>query len=172
MITLNGDGTVTFRLYAPRADHVELLGDFTKWEHGRLDLSRETDRHFAGPATGPASVEDEPTGWWAIRMHVPAGDHAFCYLVDGHCWMPDYAAGGVKRNEYGNWVSLICVARATAAPVGIKAKAIEASVPGRDAETAADAHPDREHALVRATGEDATRESWRIEGCCDAVHPW
>jgi hypothetical protein len=40
---------------------------------------------------------------------VPDGDHSFSYLVDGQYWMPDYAANGLHRNEYGRWTSNLCV---------------------------------------------------------------
>jgi 1,4-alpha-glucan branching enzyme len=104
MVTGKDDGVYQFRVYLPHAGNVELVGDFTEWSARRITM-----RH-------------EPPGWWTATVCLAVGDHTFCYLVDGQLWMPDYAANGVKRNEYGNWVSQL-------------------AVPGRDAGAPDDAEP-------------------------------
>jgi hypothetical protein len=134
MLTMNADGSVTFRVYAPRAECVELLADFTGWVHGLLVMQRE---------------EGEELGWWRVSADPPAGDHAFCYLVDGRCWMPDYAAHGVTRNEYGNLVSLVTVPARAGGCESAETHAINAVVHG-----------------------EPLRESWKIDGCCAARVPW
>lgn len=145
MITADPSGVVTFRIYAPHADQVELLADFSHWERGRYPMSRG---------------EGDDEGWWYVTALVPEGDHAFVYLVDGRCWLPDYAASGVKRNEYGNWVSLISVPEHSRAPLRL--------VP----DDAADASGQEHHELALAEHLDIVlRESWRIDGCCNAAHP-
>lgn len=107
MVTVERDGSLTFRVYLPHARSVELVADFTAWGTGRLALKREC-------APGDESVADaEPgqccEGWWTITTQAPDGDHAFSYLIDEQWWLPDYAAHGVRRNEHGHWTSLLFV---------------------------------------------------------------
>jgi 1,4-alpha-glucan branching enzyme len=116
MVTVERDGTLTFRVYLPHAQSVELVADFTEWGTGRVALTREEP----APAVAGTGVEnrlfrdgtpdDAPgEGWWSIRVRAPDGDHAFSYLIDDQWWLPDYAAHGVKRNEEGHWTSLLFV---------------------------------------------------------------
>ena len=42
MVTVECDGSLTFRVYLPHAQSVDLVADFTEWGTGRLSLSRET----------------------------------------------------------------------------------------------------------------------------------
>jgi 1,4-alpha-glucan branching enzyme len=97
MITAQSDGTTRFRVYLPHASTVELVGDFTNWRDGRLAMTREHP------------------GWWDITIPVSNGEHHFCYLVDGHIWLADYAAHGVKLNGYGGWISRLQVTNAVPA---------------------------------------------------------
>ena len=87
-------GCMAFQVYLPHAQRVELVGDFTGWEHRAIPMHRG---------------EGDDNGWWKTDCRVPAGDHSFSYLVDGRYWMPDYAAHGVHRNEYGQWTSNLTV---------------------------------------------------------------
>lgn len=87
----SGLGVVVFRVYLPNATSVHVVGVFTGWEGGALSLSREGD------------------GWWRVAVELPAGDHDFAYLVDGHCWMPDYASNGLRRDGEGRWISTVRV---------------------------------------------------------------
>jgi 1,4-alpha-glucan branching enzyme len=82
-------------MYMPHAGSVELLGTFCDWKAER--------------GGGAVELERGEDGWWTARMSLPEGDHEFCYLVDGRTWMPDYAAGGVRRSSSGRWVSLLSV---------------------------------------------------------------
>jgi 1,4-alpha-glucan branching enzyme len=99
MVQLQVDGSVQFELFMPDARDVKLAGSFTGWKDRAIVMS------------GP----DE--GWWTIKLYLPPGDHEFQYLVDDSVWLADYAAHGVKRNEFGEWVSLLHVAAKSA--VGI-----------------------------------------------------
>lgn len=92
MIVCNPDGCVTFRVFLPHAARVELLGNFTEWRDGAIVMVREHP------------------GWWTLTAKVPAGEHQFCYLVDGSIWLADYAAHGVKLNPHGGWTSRLVVA--------------------------------------------------------------
>ncbi len=98
MIAINNDGTVTFRMFLPHAARVELLGDFTSWRNGRIAMQRENP------------------GWWTATIPVAGGEHLFCYVVDGSIWLADYAAHGVRLNDYGGWVSQLRVSAATVEP--------------------------------------------------------
>lgn len=88
------DGRMEFQVYLPHAERVELVGDFTDWEKRALPMRRG---------------DGDQRGWWRAACRVPDGDHSFSYLVDGRYWMPDYAANGVHRNEYGQWTSNLTV---------------------------------------------------------------
>lgn len=85
---------IRFQIYLPHAERVELMGDFTNWEAQPIEMKR-------GDGDG--------SGWWTAECDIPEGDHTFSYLVDGHYWMPDYAASGLHRNEYGRWTSNLTV---------------------------------------------------------------
>ena len=91
MICTTTDGRVQFMAFLPHASGVELLGDFTDWR------------------SSPVVMRREGAGWWVAEVEVPAGEHHFCYLVDGSIWLADYAAHGVKLNGYGGWVSRLSV---------------------------------------------------------------
>jgi len=116
MVTFESDGSLTFRVYLPHASSVELVADFTEWAESRLALKREEGPRERSSRLSERGVVDEPLGdasgargWWSLRVTAPEGDHAFSYLVDSTWWLPDYAAHGVKRNEHGNWTSLLFV---------------------------------------------------------------
>lgn len=96
MVNVTESGRCDFRLYMPHAGSVELIGTFCGWKPERHEGAKELER--------------DADGWWTVRAELPPGDHEFCYLVDGRMWMPDYAAGGVRRSSTGRWVSLLSVA--------------------------------------------------------------
>ena len=80
-----------FRVYLPDAATVDLVGTFTGWQDGARRMTRDN------------------SGWWSITMSLCADDHEFSYLVNGSAWLPDYAAGGIRRNGFGGWVSQLHV---------------------------------------------------------------
>lgn len=83
-----------FEVYLPHAERVELMGDFTNWDSRPIEMDRGNG---------------ENAGWWSAECDIAAGDHVFSYLVDGRYWMPDYAASGLHRNEFGRWTSNLTV---------------------------------------------------------------
>jgi hypothetical protein len=93
MVSVTETGPCEFRMYMPHAGSVELVGTFCDWQ----------------PERGGVELECDADGWWTARVSLAEGDHEFCYLVDGRIWMPDYAAGGVRRSATGRWVSLLSV---------------------------------------------------------------
>ncbi|MGD9690710.1 MAG: hypothetical protein AB7K52_13585 [Phycisphaerales bacterium] len=103
MVTNLPDGSVRFRVFLPHAATVELLGTFTEWREGGLEMKRVHP------------------GWWEATVAVPPGEHQFCYLADGSVWLADYAAHGVKLNSYGSWTSRLCVEAPAACAAGAAA---------------------------------------------------
>lgn len=86
MVERLADGRVEFKLHAPRARDVRIVGS----------LGSEIEMKPAGD------------GWWSTRQSVAPGDHEFRYLVDQRRLVTDWAAGGV-RFEKGEWISLLHV---------------------------------------------------------------
>ena len=91
MVTTTDSGLTKFRIYVPDGERVQLLGTFTGW-HDQ-----------------PISMDPVGDGWHEAALEIRAGDHEFQYLIDGRRWLADYAAGGMKRNEFGCWVSQLHV---------------------------------------------------------------
>ncbi len=116
MVTVEQDGSLSFRVYLPHAQRVELVADFTDWGAGRLALRREHEEleparidWDTSESESPSQRDEREEGWWSIRVLAPDGDHAFSYLIDDQWWLPDYAAHGVMRNAEGHWTSLLFV---------------------------------------------------------------
>ncbi len=99
MISCLPNGSVRFRVFLPHATSVQLVGTFTDWRGHAVSMDRQHP------------------GWWQVEANVQSGEHQFCYLVDGHLWLADYAAHGVKLNGYGGWVSRLQVEAAAAAGI-------------------------------------------------------
>lgn len=97
MVTALVGGASEFRLFAPHASVVEVLGDFTGW-HDR-----------------PAAMTREPGGWWTLHLSLAPGDYEFQYRIDGRVWQADFAAHGVRRAREGAWVSCWHVPQVVAA---------------------------------------------------------
>lgn len=76
MVTIEGDGTVVFSLFAPQADEVELIGAFDGWFEQILPMQRAAD------------------GVWSVHLNLPGGTYLFRYRVDGDVWQLDDAAHG------------------------------------------------------------------------------
>lgn len=77
--------TVQFAFHAPHAEQVELVGDFTEWQPGRILLS------------GP-----DESGHWTTRITLPAGRHEYLFLVDGREWVTDPRAPARRPDGFGN----------------------------------------------------------------------
>ena len=73
--------TVHFEIHAPDAQSVELVGTFTGWQPGRLQL------------TGP-----DASGHWTTDVNLPAGRYEYGFLVDGQHWVADPNAD-LRRND-------------------------------------------------------------------------
>lgn len=91
MVTTLPTGELEFKVFAPFAASVEVLGTFTGWFES------------------PVRLADQGGGWWVGRVAVTPGDHDFQYRIDGESMMADYAAHGVALNRFGQWVSRLAV---------------------------------------------------------------
>ena len=98
MVKQTNDDRQTFRLLRPGASSVELVGSFTGWHDGAIQMESQGD------------------GWWAASVPLEPGDYEFVYFVDGWDRIPDYAATGVKMNGFGQWVSVLTVEEAPVSP--------------------------------------------------------
>ena len=107
MVSLTGSGSVSFRVFAPQAARVQLVGSFTGWREGAVGMER-TDE-----------------GWHRVELELAPGDHEFQYLMDGSVWLADYAAGGVRMNEFGTWVSRLHVPAVSTRSVGVSPGALQ-----------------------------------------------
>ncbi|MDE1976556.1 MAG: hypothetical protein KGL04_10615 [Elusimicrobia bacterium] len=56
---------VTFRLRAPKAKSVSVIGEFNAWKGGTFVLNRKG------------------RGWWEASLALPAGRYHYLFLVDG-----------------------------------------------------------------------------------------
>ncbi len=76
---------VQFVFHAPGAKQVELVGDFTDWQTGRILLE------------GP-----DDAGRWTTRIALPEGRHEYLFLVDGRSWQTDPLAQVRRPDGFGN----------------------------------------------------------------------
>jgi 1,4-alpha-glucan branching enzyme len=79
-----GNGRIqTFRLAAPAARSVQLVGDFTHWQHK------------------PISMEKTADGLWRAAVALTPGAHQYRFLVDGQ-WQDDPECRMRVSNPYGS----------------------------------------------------------------------
>jgi hypothetical protein len=76
--------TVHFALRAPGAQSVELVGNFTGWQTGRILL------------LGP-----DASGHWTADVELPPGRHEYAFLVDGQEWVADPLAEILRPDGFG-----------------------------------------------------------------------
>ena len=76
---------VQFELHAPAARHVELVGDFTSWQPGSIQLD------------GP-----DESGHWSATVELPAGRYEYLFLVDGREWVTDPRADAHRPDGFGH----------------------------------------------------------------------
>lgn len=82
MTSITDDGYAEFRFFRPGASNVFLVGDFNDWRTDQLRMV------------------PQDSGYWALRLHLPAGDHKFRYVADG-LWYTDFASFGVHPGRFG-----------------------------------------------------------------------
>jgi len=79
---------VNFYCAAPKAQRVELTGDFNHWHP--LPMQRLLD------------------GWWFKRLELSHGHHLYRFIVDGKAEL-DPSASGVGHDEQEERASLVAV---------------------------------------------------------------
>jgi hypothetical protein len=85
-----GQVTVSFRLEAPSASRVSLVGDFNGWRPGKLELK---------PGQG---------GVWEITVPLRRGGiYTYDFLIDGQQWVPDPHAESQVDDGFGGLASVL-----------------------------------------------------------------
>lgn len=79
-----------FILFAPAATQVELTGSFTGWQ-----------RVAMRPSGG--------SGYWELKLPVPAGEHRFVYILDGRQRVPDPTLPASEKDDFGGHNSILNV---------------------------------------------------------------
>lgn len=82
---------VRFELFAPRASRVALAGTFNRWD----------------PAATPL-VRAGSDGMWTVTLALPAGQHQYGFIVNGHDWVTDPVAPAVD-DGFGRRNSVVSV---------------------------------------------------------------
>lgn len=72
----------SFTYFAPSAENVSLVGDFTSWEEEPIALKKAKD------------------GTWTATIPLPPGMHEYRFKVDGE-WRNDDACTWRKANAFG-----------------------------------------------------------------------
>jgi hypothetical protein len=75
---------VHFEIHAPDAQRVELVGTFTGWQTGQMQL------------IGP-----DASGHWTTDVELPAGRHEYSFLVNGQQWVTDPRADVRRADGFG-----------------------------------------------------------------------
>jgi hypothetical protein len=83
---------VRFVCAAGSASRVALVGDFNGWDAAATPM-----RHEPG------------TGTWTVTVSLPAGWHAYAFLVDGKHWIPDPQAPLAPSDDFGEPRSVVVV---------------------------------------------------------------
>ena len=79
---------VNFYCAAPKAERVEITGDFNHWH--------------------PVAMQRLLDGWWFKRLELSHGHHLYRFIVDGKVEL-DPAASGVGHDELDERASLVAV---------------------------------------------------------------
>jgi len=73
----------TFRIRAPGAERVQVVGDFTHWQQSPINLKPEAD------------------GLWQASVSLPPGTYHYRFLVDGQ-WRDDPECTLRVANPFGS----------------------------------------------------------------------
>lgn len=82
--------SVTFRLHAPGAHEVAVVGDFNHWQVGAIRLT-----------------DPDGNGTWSATVRVPRGRHQYQFVIDGKQWLPDPEAPLEVDDGFGNKNSVL-----------------------------------------------------------------
>lgn len=79
-----------FKLFAPEAKEVTLVGDFSNWQENECPMRRAKD------------------GSWKKRLQLNPGRYEYRFVVDGH-WWTDPENPARQQNPYGQDNSVLVV---------------------------------------------------------------
>jgi len=82
---------VQFRLVAPEASAVSLVGSFSDWQSDQYTMGREDG------------------GVWSLTLPLAIGEHQYQFVVDGQRWVPDPTAHAQVDDGFGGTNSVIVV---------------------------------------------------------------
>ena len=72
----------SFAYFAPSAENVMLVGDFTEWEQNPITLKKQKD------------------GTWKANVELQSGEYQYRFLVDGQ-WQDDSQCPDRRDNGFG-----------------------------------------------------------------------
>jgi hypothetical protein len=98
VVCAGGDATTVFSLVAPPAKAVFVAGEFNHWSQTATPLKRD------------------PNGRWSVTVPLPAGKHAYKFVVDGE-WKVDDANPEQTRDGFGGLNSVMTVTDSGVDPV-------------------------------------------------------
>jgi hypothetical protein len=104
----NPDGSRTLLLQVPRAQSVEVMGDFTDWTPVELVPLDRRAGSGAAAARRRAGRGDAANDVWAVALVLAPGVHRVNVRVDGGPWRPPPGLS-VVRDEFGGEVGLLVV---------------------------------------------------------------
>jgi 1,4-alpha-glucan branching enzyme len=87
-VTQINDAVVFVTLY-PRADSVQIAGDFNNWQPGKTQMQKVGD-----------------SGVWQTKIKMPAGKYRYRLVVDGQ-WQQDPYNELTELNPFGGFNSVI-----------------------------------------------------------------
>jgi len=82
-VQANSKKRARFRLVAPEAEEVFLVGDFTRWQDSPMKMNKNAK------------------GEWTKQVSLDPGEYQYQYIVDGS-WWTDPATPERVRNEFGS----------------------------------------------------------------------
>ena len=83
---------VRFKLRAPLAKQLALVGDFNSWDSRATPMTRDT-----------------ATGAWEVSITLPEGRYLYAFVADGKQWLPDPEAPLASPDDFARQNSVLVV---------------------------------------------------------------
>jgi hypothetical protein len=83
---------VRFKLCAPLAKQLALVGDFNSWDSHATPMTR-----------------DAATGAWEVSVTLPEGRYLYAFVADGKRWLPDPEAPLASPDDFARQNSVLVV---------------------------------------------------------------
>jgi hypothetical protein len=91
-MSANARPVVRFRLQAPLAKQLALVGDFNSWDSHATPMTR-----------------DAATGAWEVSIPLPEGRYLYAFVADGKRWLPDPEAPLASPDDFARQNSVLVV---------------------------------------------------------------